>query len=57
MPDITMCVNKECPLNFKCHRAQAKASYWQSQSKYAYDVSKLGDISCSNFIQIKGKDE
>lgn len=35
MADITMCVNKDCPLRNKCYRATAKADpLWQSYSKY-----------------------
>ena len=35
MSDITMCLNKDCPLRHKCYRATAKPDpLWQSYCKY-----------------------
>ena len=38
MPDITMCINKTCPLREKCYRATAFPDlHWQSFAEYNPD--------------------
>ena len=32
MPDISMCSCPDCPLAWKCYRAQATPSEWQSMT-------------------------
>ena len=34
MPDITMCINGDCPLKEKCYRFRAKPSFRQSYSHF-----------------------
>lgn len=34
MPDITMCLNDECPSRWRCHRYTARPSERQSYSKF-----------------------
>lgn len=36
MPDISLCVNKKCPLRNKCGRFLAKPSYTQTYSDFKY---------------------
>ena len=37
MPDISMCMNKECPLREGCYRATAEPDeYWQTYSSFEY---------------------
>ena len=38
MPDITMCLNKACPLRHKCYRFTAKPNAdYQSYSTFTFD--------------------
>lgn len=34
MPDITMCVNKDCPIRAACYRYRAKPNDWQSFARF-----------------------
>lgn len=34
MPDITMCMKKDCPLKMGCYRATAKPNKWQSYASF-----------------------
>lgn len=34
MPDITMCLSKNCPEKENCYRARAKPDRWQSYSDF-----------------------
>lgn len=59
MPDITMCVNKQCPLRSRCYRYRAVPSSWQSYAMYRYIV-KIGDdkkpeYECDMFWEIDGR--
>ena len=36
MPDITMCVNDDCPLRETCYRYMAEPSTAQSMAKYEW---------------------
>jgi hypothetical protein len=46
MPDITMCLNKECPLRGTCYRFNAKADpHWQSYSDFKPDENG----KCDNY--------
>lgn len=41
MPDITMCINKTCPLREKCYRATAFPDlHWQSFAEYTPEDGK-----------------
>jgi len=52
MSDITMCVNKLCPLFDECYRAQAEPNpYWQSYAMFNYD----GTLKCDMYITLKRK--
>jgi hypothetical protein len=57
-PDITMCLEKKCPIKRKCYRHIAKPDKWQSyfvevhfekglgksgKCEYFWDVTKEGD--------------
>lgn len=48
MPDISMCMNKDCPLKSQCYRHEAsgtRADDWQSYSGFEPNE----DGSCDNF--------
>ena len=54
MPDITMCLNKDCPDSKSCYRFMAKPNKrWQSYSRF--DGPK-GSESCRHFAEILEKD-
>lgn len=61
MPDITMCINKNCPLRAKCYRYRAVSSTWQSFANYQfYTIAKLSDpaiyeTKCDYFWEIDGR--
>lgn len=61
MPDITMCVNKQCPLRSKCYRYRAVPSTWQSFANYIpHTIAKLSDpaiyeTKCDYFWEIDGR--
>ena len=41
MADISMCLNKNCPLRMECYRFTAKAnSHRQSYSSYRFEVKE-----------------
>ena len=48
MPDITMCLNKECPLQKLCYRAQATPSQRQSYSVFKPKEKGKG-AECDHF--------
>lgn len=37
MPDITMCKNKDCKINYMCYRYMAKPSNYQSYAVFKPD--------------------
>lgn len=50
MPDITMCINKECPLRMKCYRFTAVPTLdWQSYAEY-----KPVNGKCDSFLDNTG---
>lgn len=53
MPDITMCVNTECPLRDKCFRYRAKPDEWQSYSDFKPETGADKDwnfvVKCEYF--------
>ena len=53
MADITMCVNKDCPLKFNCYRCMAKPSLRQSYSDFAYTIQPDGMVVCDNQMKRK----
>ena len=59
MPDITMCINKSCPLRSKCYRYRAVPSNWQSFANYqpttvAKQPGKY-ETNCDYFWEIDGR--
>lgn len=54
MADITICVNKECPVKDKCYRSIAPwTPLWQAVAKYEYDTEK----GCEAFWEVKSKSQ
>lgn len=51
MPDISMCLNHDCPLAKKCYRHEATTSDWQS-----YDNFEGGE-DCRGYWPMEEKDE
>ncbi len=49
MPDITICVNKICPLRKQCYRYLVMPGRYQSYSHFTYNVE---ENSCENFVPI-----
>lgn len=50
MADITMCMNKECPLCKQCHRATAKSSGGnQAWANFGSFVLPSGEIGCEYY--------
>jgi len=56
MPDITICMNKLCPLNKRCYRFLVKPSKNQSYTNFHPFVTKDGKDKCDNFLQIQVSD-
>jgi len=54
MSDITICINKLCPIAGKCYRYTAPASDYQSVAMFEYTISKDG-VKCDNFIRNREK--
>lgn len=51
MPDITMCLNDDCPLKDKCYRHTAiPKEYWQSYANFEY-VVKDGEVICEDYYE------
>lgn len=60
MPDITMCVNKQCPLRSKCYRYRAVPDGWQSFAKFEPSNKAFGGygdtvLDCDYFWEIEGR--
>lgn len=58
MPDITMCVNKQCPLRAKCYRYRAVPSTWQSYAKFEPEIRQTKPVfvaTCFEFWEIDGR--
>lgn len=52
MPDISMCVNKDCPLRMKCYRYTAiPDKYWQSFSTFQPNA----EGTCDSFWDNTGR--
>lgn len=48
MPDISMCVNKECKVKFNCYRFIAiPHEYWQSYSEFNKELNN----DCEHFMK------
>ena len=60
MPDISMCINSDCPLRSKCYRYRVKPSDWQSFARFTpHTVAKLSyptiyETNCDYFWDIEG---
>lgn len=48
MPDISMCLNKNCPLRMKCYRYTAIPDDWQSFCGFAPDQTGKCDYFWDN---------
>jgi len=48
MPDITLCINKECFMREKCYRFKAKPSLWQSFTHFV----PAGKDDCIHYIPL-----
>lgn len=63
MVDLTMCMNKTCPLRSKCYRYRAVPSMWQSFAMYQpHTFVKNGvtggavfETECEYFWEIDGR--
>jgi len=56
--DISLCANKDCPLNANCKRAQPSTAQYQSWTRFEpyYDVD--GNAQCDHFLALdKPKDK
>jgi len=53
MPDISCCINEECPLRSKCYRATAKWDDYQSVARFQYQEYE-GKVMCDWFWDNKG---
>ena len=53
MPDITMCMNAECPVRKRCYRYVVRPS--EDNQSYAMFKPKKenGDVSCDFFMSIE----
>ena len=51
MSDITMCSSENCPMRYKCYRAQSKANEYQSWSNFEYTCNENNGFE--DFIAIK----
>lgn len=47
MPDITKCLNEDCPIKETCYRWTAIASEWQSCAEFKYDNG------CEDYLEIQ----
>lgn len=51
MPEVTMCINKKCPLKDKCFRFTATPKpYWQSYADFGYGGLNIDKTDCSMYI-------
>ena len=53
MPDITLCINTNCPLKDKCYRYTAKPELLQAYTRFEYDEKTN---TCKYFINNKTKE-
>lgn len=52
MADITICVNKECPLSVSCYRHNAKPSEFQSVAKFEPIIDdELDEVECNMYLK------
>lgn len=54
MPDITMCMNIECPFREQCYRYRAIPSDFQSYADFQPKMEHK-TFDCDNFWDIKGR--
>ena len=45
MPDITMCINEDCPMKLTCHRYTATAT----PGRQSFSLYKWDDTGCGHF--------
>lgn len=48
MLDMSMCLNKKCPIKEKCYRFMAKPDQWQSYTLFSWEGN-----DCEYFIEIE----
>ena len=49
MPDISMCLNKQCPLRTDCYRFLAVPNTHQSYTDFRFTTNTDGVAHCDNF--------
>ena len=54
MADITMCMNKDCPLAKSCYRKTATIGMRQSMSDFKYEIVD-GNVECDHYWGTKQK--
>ena len=55
MPDITMCINDDCPLRHSCYRYMATPSYMrQAYCNFTPKKNAKGKVECEHFLKIYG---
>jgi hypothetical protein len=53
MPDITMCINSECPLSSKCWRFVAIPNpFRQSYTDFKPYTNEDGELACDHFMEV-----
>jgi hypothetical protein len=53
MPDISKCMNQECPLRRECYRYTCVPSQFnQSYQLYQFNTSKTGKVTCEDFKEM-----
>jgi hypothetical protein len=52
MPNLTLCLNPQCPMSETCYRHEAKPSQHQSMALFNYRLTENG-IECDEYIPIR----
>ena len=54
MPDITLCMNENCPIRKRCGRFMGEPdNLWQSFANYQPNTQVSGEIECDYYWDIK----
>jgi hypothetical protein len=57
MPDISMCLGKDCPIKLECYRYMAKASNYQSYSDFRYNKVSGKCYYFMEIVNVAGKND
>lgn len=50
MPDISMCINEDCPLKQTCYRYTAPPNeFWQPYINFKYVTDDKGMVTCEGY--------